>query len=71
MTPDEETISQRWHVTENDVVGGWAIINMEVDRLSQVWGYGEMQVYLEAANEDVARYVVAMHNHRLGVDGGR
>jgi len=62
----EEAIFSRWYVTENDVTGdGWAIINLEVDRLSEVHGYGQVQVYLETGHEAIARYVVALHNSRV------
>jgi hypothetical protein len=64
----EEAIFSRWYVTENDVTGdGWAIINLQVDRLSEVYGYGQVRVFAETWTEELARYIVAIHNNRLGV----
>jgi hypothetical protein len=64
----DRLLYERWYVISNDVVGGWSIaaINKPV---SEIIGL-EHIIADDVLTQEIASYIVAVHNYRLGQSDG-
>lgn len=60
----DRLLYERWYVIPNDVVGGWSIATTNKP-LSQIMGL-EPVVADDVLTQEIANYIVAVHNYRLG-----
>jgi hypothetical protein len=64
-------LEQRWYVLVDDLVGGYAIANVDKKRVSALdWRQSEITIG-EFFSEELATYVVKMHNLRLDIRDAR
>lgn len=56
----------KWFAVLDDTVGGWAIANVNKPVSAHDPSKGEFSIG-DFLDEPLARYIVAMHNYRLGV----
>lgn len=64
-------LEQRWYVLVDDLVGGYAIANVDKKRVSALdWRQSESTIG-EFISEELATYIVKMHNHWLDIREAR
>lgn len=55
---------QRWYVLIDDLVGGYAIANVDKKRVSALnWHQGERTFVDLIISEELAHYIVGLHNY--------
>jgi hypothetical protein len=56
--------TQRWFVAENDLYGGWSIVNVDVEKVSQLRNTQDHRTLVDdIPTEELAHYIVSLHNY--------
>lgn len=60
-------LTQRWYVLVDDLIGGYAIANVDKQRTSALdWRQGDSELG-SLVSQEVAEHIVRMHNLRLDI----
>lgn len=63
--PGNNFLEQKWYVVLDDLVGGWAVANVDKPLSAHNYEKGERH-WIECFTKELAEYLVEFHNKNTG-----